>query len=203
MPNKIILIRHGESTGNIDRNMYEQPDSAVCLTEKGVKQCLIAAEWLASKEHFLRWHRFGVRVYTSEYTRAIQSARIILDKIRMKDNVPTITPWINEINVGEVTDGTSLLWKDETGDFHFPQGESFKILRHRASCFIKQIEGLLSERDIMLVCHNGVIRTLTAELLGMTDSAMLTIRSANSSIAIFERDNDCYRQIEYFKPIIE
>src|SRR3982750_1286891 len=38
-PKRIILIRHGESEGNVDRIVYSQkPDYALLLTEKGIMQ---------------------------------------------------------------------------------------------------------------------------------------------------------------------
>ena len=38
-PSKIILIRHGESIGNIDRGVYEKiPDYRLTLTPKGKEQ---------------------------------------------------------------------------------------------------------------------------------------------------------------------
>ena len=38
-PNRIILIRHGESEGNVDKNQYQFiPDYALNLTSKGIEQ---------------------------------------------------------------------------------------------------------------------------------------------------------------------
>jgi len=38
-PKRIILIRHGESEGNVDRSVYgNKPDYALLLTEKGIRQ---------------------------------------------------------------------------------------------------------------------------------------------------------------------
>jgi len=44
-PSRIILIRHGESQGNIDKNVYKDiPDYALQLTPKGIKQALMVGE---------------------------------------------------------------------------------------------------------------------------------------------------------------
>lgn len=46
-PDKIILVRHGESMGNVDKQVYlETPDYAVRLTEQGKEQALILGERL-------------------------------------------------------------------------------------------------------------------------------------------------------------
>ena len=46
-PKRIILIRHGESEGNTDRNMYSQkPDYALLLAEKSLQQAVYAGKHL-------------------------------------------------------------------------------------------------------------------------------------------------------------
>ena len=46
-PNRIILVRHGESQGNVNRSMYTTtPDSQVQLTARGFEQGLAAGEQL-------------------------------------------------------------------------------------------------------------------------------------------------------------
>src|ERR687889_712030 len=38
-PRRIVLVRHGESTGNVDDTVYErEPDHALALTERGWQQ---------------------------------------------------------------------------------------------------------------------------------------------------------------------
>jgi broad specificity phosphatase PhoE len=46
-PNRIILIRHGESEGNVNKGIYaEKPDYALDLTEEGIKQAHYAGAQL-------------------------------------------------------------------------------------------------------------------------------------------------------------
>ncbi len=46
-PNRIILIRHGESEGNVNRRVYgEKPDYTLLLTEKGIEQARSAGKEL-------------------------------------------------------------------------------------------------------------------------------------------------------------
>ncbi len=46
-PNRIILIRHGESEGNVDRRVYGQkPDYTLLLTERGIEQARLAGKEL-------------------------------------------------------------------------------------------------------------------------------------------------------------
>ena len=47
-PKRIILIRHGESEGNVDRAIYNvKPDYALELTEKGKQQARDVGKKLA------------------------------------------------------------------------------------------------------------------------------------------------------------
>lgn len=44
-PDKIFLVRHGESQGNINKKLYRTvPDWKIELTEKGKEQALKAAK---------------------------------------------------------------------------------------------------------------------------------------------------------------
>lgn len=48
-PKRIILVRHGESEGNLDKNVYSRvPDHRVQLTEKGKEQAKKAGEQIRS-----------------------------------------------------------------------------------------------------------------------------------------------------------
>lgn len=47
-PKRIILVRHGESQGNLDKNIYKKiPDYALDLTDKGKEQAFIAGQEIA------------------------------------------------------------------------------------------------------------------------------------------------------------
>ena len=53
-PSRIILVRHGESIGNVDRSVYAKiPDYKLPLTEKGKDQatnCGLVLQNLTKKE---------------------------------------------------------------------------------------------------------------------------------------------------------
>jgi len=47
LPKRIIMIRHGESEGNVNHNIYKTvPDNCIELTEKGFEQAKEAGESL-------------------------------------------------------------------------------------------------------------------------------------------------------------
>lgn len=75
-PRRIILVRHGESLGNVDETAYTQiPDSKICLTEKGWKQALKCGHdirELIEGDHSDDWK---VYFYVSPYNRTLQTLR--------------------------------------------------------------------------------------------------------------------------------
>lgn len=77
-PTKIILVRHGESIGNIDKSLYAHiPDHAVPLTEKGKEQARQAGLEIR------RLIRNGsVYAYCSPWVRAEQTFEGIRDAIQ-------------------------------------------------------------------------------------------------------------------------
>lgn len=48
-PKRIILVRHGESQGNVNQEIYKTtPDYALHLTDKGQAQAKLAGEQIAA-----------------------------------------------------------------------------------------------------------------------------------------------------------
>lgn len=76
-PKRIILIRHGESHGNVDNDIYSKiPDYAIYLTEKGLLQ---AAE--AGKQINKMINQESYCAYFSPYFRARQTMDMAFDQL--------------------------------------------------------------------------------------------------------------------------
>ncbi|KAH7278034.1 hypothetical protein KP509_38G020700 [Ceratopteris richardii] len=75
-PKRIILIRHGQSEGNVDESAYTRiPDSQIALTETGWKQalrCGQAVREMIEKDGEDDW---SVYFYVSPYKRTLQTLR--------------------------------------------------------------------------------------------------------------------------------
>jgi 2,3-bisphosphoglycerate-dependent phosphoglycerate mutase len=89
---KLVLIRHGESTWNLENRFTGWVD--VDLTEKGVTQALFAGQILKS-------HGFTFDItYTSVLTRAIHTLWKVLDGIE-RPWLPVVNSWrLNERHYG-------------------------------------------------------------------------------------------------------
>lgn len=76
---RILLVRHGESEGNVDRTLTTRlPDHAVPLSERGLAQARGAGRFLAE------WFRLladgppaHIRIWTSPYRRTRQTAQAV------------------------------------------------------------------------------------------------------------------------------
>jgi len=74
-PVRVIFVRHGESTHNID---YSVKSEDGVLTEKGQKQATKTGKFLSKV-----FNKFDV-VYSSPATRCVQTANLIMDEIGFK-----------------------------------------------------------------------------------------------------------------------
>ena len=152
----IYVMRHGESTANIDYriNCGESSD----LTEAGRDQARKAAHWFQNK---------GIqRVYSSPYPRARQTASIIAETL---DLILEIDDDLRELDCGEVLEGH--VDEDSLGRFmatfrrfaqgewaaQFPGRESYRSVFERFSRILSAAE---EENNTLLVTHGGVIRAI-------------------------------------------
>jgi broad specificity phosphatase PhoE len=182
--NRVFIMRHGGSTGNEDPSFYALNDSAICLTTNGIRQCLASAAVIAGVTP--RWQKpgdFGVEAYASEYTRAKQTARVVLDQMGLLSLKPRIQPLINERDYGTKYEAKM----DQDPYYHGHDSESAVNARRRVSIFIRQIDAVLYRSDVIAFSHFGTIRALIADLLQLSDTDMMQRDVRNGAVFLFER----------------
>lgn len=186
---KLILIRHGESEGNVQRKFSGFQD--VNLTKKGIWQ----AERLAYR---LKELPVDV-VYCSDLKRARHTAEIIFGS-RGIDIMPNSN--LREMNFGiwegytfeEVMAryGNGNEIKSWLGnikeEINIPQGESLAELNKRVMIELNKIleEHKKADRDktIGLVCHGGTIRVILCNALNMELKYMWNIEQYSTALNI-------------------
>ncbi|MBO0655407.1 histidine phosphatase family protein [Streptomyces triculaminicus] len=161
-PRRIVLIRHGESEGNIDDTVYErEPDHALSLTEAGRKQAEEAGVRLREL--------FGdeeVSVYVSPYRRAHQTLQALaLDprRIRVREE-----PRLREQDWGNWQDRDDVrrqkAYRDAYGHFfyRFAQGESGADVYDRVGAFLESLWRSFDDPghppNVLLVTHGLTMR---------------------------------------------
>jgi broad specificity phosphatase PhoE len=163
-PKRIILIRHGESEGNIDKTMYNQkPDYALLLTEKGKQQAEAAG--VALKELV---QDEKIRFYVSPLFRTRQTFRQIIKSFPSDRFEYREEPRLREQEWGHLRskEECDLVEKerDAYGTFYFriPDGESAADVYDRVSdffnTFYRDIQKDSFPPNAVMVTHGMSIR---------------------------------------------
>lgn len=160
-PNKIILIRHGESEGNVDKKIYfHKPDYALNLTETGRRQ---AQETGRALFKILQSPAIS---YVSPFFRTretFDNANLFLDSKTVR-----IDPRLREQEWGHLRTGDDYNGieneRDKYGTFYyrFPDGESCADVFDRISDFLNTLHRDFEKPDYpencIIVTHGMTIR---------------------------------------------
>ena len=163
-PKRIILIRHGNSEGNADRERYATtPDHALNLTTEGEQQALQAGQeikQLIGEE--------TVRVYLSPYTRTRQTYQQISQSIAPNVDRVLEDPRLREQDWGHLrpTDQNEEIsqQRDNFSTFYYriPDGESGADVYDRISTFLETVHRDFEEPDYppnaLIVTHGFAMR---------------------------------------------
>ncbi|AJP04179.1 phosphoglycerate mutase [Streptomyces cyaneogriseus subsp. noncyanogenus] len=161
-PRRIVLVRHGESTGNVDASVYErEPDHALALTERGRRQAEEAGGTLRAL-----FGRERVSVYVSPYRRTHETLGALgLDPalIRVREE-----PRLREQDWGNWQDREDVrlqqAYRDAYGHFfyRFAQGESGADVYDRVGGFLESLWRSFEAPDhppnVLLVTHGLAMR---------------------------------------------
>jgi len=142
MPDKIILVRHGESEANIDHKIYNQKaDWQVNLSPKGHEEALKAGEMLKS---ILRPHD-TIECFISPYTRTRQTFQGIKKSVENRIISEIEDPRLREQEYGSHTEEEMVKIREnrkKSGQFYYryPSGESGADVYDRASQFLDKMK---------------------------------------------------------------
>lgn len=137
-PERIILVRHGESEGNMDKERYSQtPDSKILLTQTGWAQAGAAGaqlQKLIGNE--------TVRFFHSPYMRTQQTLLAMLKAFGGHSVEVSAEPRLREQDFGNFQNSTQMeetyLERQKFGRFYFrfPNGEAGTDVYDRMASFI-------------------------------------------------------------------
>lgn len=171
-PKRIILLRHGESEGNVDQAAYVYtPDWRINLTERGRNQ----ADKAGKKLRDVIGPDGKVVFYFSPYERTRQTVDIMVNHLK-EDNIISIReePRISEQqfgnfqNVDEVIAAKSVRHRFGRFYYRFPSGEAGLDVYSRVSSFISTLvrdchqyrhnDYDLENMNIVIVTHGLTLR---------------------------------------------
>lgn len=166
---KLLLVRHGETEGNVRRLLQGLDDP---LTERGRRQAQEIAALLSRRDDV-------VALYASPLVRTVQTAEAISAGVGLE---PALREGLAELNVGDAEGFGYEEWaerfpeqaerfRSEGLDFVWPGGESGRQLGRRVAAEVDRILG--DHRDdagaVVIVSHGGALGWMLAHLLSEPD----------------------------------
>lgn len=210
---RVILVRHGESTYNIQARVQGHDDQSV-LTQKG----RTGAQQVGTALSGIQFDA----IYVSPLQRAQETAQAILSVLRSPEGNSKIpAPQV----VGDLKEIGLPLWEElsfEEVEQKFPEGYRYwkeqphllqmevpgpegptlllpvPALYERARRFWQQILPRHQNQTILLIGHSGINRALIGTAIGLSLERYQTLHQSNCGISIlnFPRGSDQPAQLE-------
>ncbi|HEY2781511.1 MAG TPA: histidine phosphatase family protein [Steroidobacteraceae bacterium] len=182
---KLILVRHGESSGNRER-IYAVSPHDLPLTELGYRQAQQAAQRIGAQFQ-------PELVVTSAYRRASETARIIAGALGLPLE---FEPELHEREIGAHRGRSydSFLTEPDYDPLRpwawKPQGgESYEDVQARVGPVLDRLAAAHPSKDVIVVSHGGVMTCLWAYVTGQWDQAHVP---PNCGIVLIEHGPNGY-----------
>jgi alpha-ribazole phosphatase len=181
---RLLLVRHGEPEMNSPARYWGNTD--IALSEIGLRQAERLRDCLA-KENI-------DRIYSSDLKRALVTAEIIASHHGLEI---VACPELREIDFGCI-EGLTFdqisksypeivrLWMECSTRLRYPDGESIDELEERVGRFRKRLESHSREETVLVVAHNGILRTLVCQILDMDAEQRWQMQLDLASLSIIE-----------------
>jgi ribonuclease H / adenosylcobalamin/alpha-ribazole phosphatase len=187
---KLLLIRHGESAGNVTRIFTTTP-MTLPLTDLGRQQAREAASIIAK----IARPRI---VIASPYVRARDTGAIIAEELKLPFEV---REGLHERETGEFAGRPYESIMEAEGYDHArpwlwvpPGGESYEHVRDRVGPILDELVARFPDDDVVVVSHGGVMVAMWACITGRWEDAHVP---ANCGIVLVE-----HRQGKFLRPQI-
>lgn len=147
----IYLLRHG-----LDDERFIGGHSNVPLTEEGIQEVEKATEFIIESDLKIN------KIYTSDITRAVQTAEIINKRLSLQI---IKKEYLRELDKGDLT-GKSREYVEENYkeyiglkdiNIKYPNGESMIEFYQRIK---NSLETILKEDNVLIITHRGVINMI-------------------------------------------
>jgi broad specificity phosphatase PhoE len=159
--NSFIICRHGETENNVHGRISGWTDSP--LTSDSLPATLAAAAKVKSKSPEL--------LYSSDLGRSFITAYIIARSIGYQDEIVRL-PGLRECSYGDLAyQHYGPAEAEHPGlnrqtDYIPPNGESLGQMQQRVINTIADLDSAYTDKTILLVAHDGVIKAVSANFTG-------------------------------------
>lgn len=189
-------VRHGQTDANLSGVLQGHLDTP--LDEIGRAQARIAAERLKQETFDL--------FYTSDLSRAVETARIIGEALKME---PVSLPDLREWHLGELEGRPHDELKHEfpevirsfrhdmTDDIPVPGGESRNEFFARVGSCLDRLRLENPGARILLVTHGGTLRAVYRHIAGVIDPGCLIPQPVNAGISRFRSHEGSWQMLSW------
>lgn len=203
MAQEFWLIRHAESSMNLQPHTINGRMNEIPLTEKGEQQAQLLGEYLATQSVDF------YRVYTSPAIRTLMTARISLAATGFLNPDLVICNGLQEMDQGEWTGQvrTKVMLPSVRRRMHreginakAPGGESMYEVAVRAGNELRDIVDTDGEQNVpkLVYTHGVAIRSVVGSICGWSRSDIYNAKTENTSITkVTLQDNVLYHNSEY------
>ncbi len=184
---RFYFVRHGETEWNSTGKYQGQSDVALSQTGLCQAQALAArfpAETLDA-------------IYASDLKRAAATAEAVVTRFRCpleKDAA------LREIHFGDweghTYDEIAARWPEQGANFFrapetliIPHGETFPLLQKRAMQKIQEIAAKSEGKNVAVVAHGAILRTILVTLMHIPLHYLWSIRQDNTAVSILRLDH--------------
>ncbi len=174
---RLYVVRHGQTSYNIDNKVCGISD--VELTSLGKQQAKKAQE-------DLQFFKIDY-IFSSPLQRAYETAKIINKDRQLEIQ---IDPRIQEINFGKfegVINNDEFQYYKQNHGLHYPGGESLFQVVFRVYSFLEELENKYPDKNILVVCHGGIVRVIHSYFHNMTNEELMTWLPENCCIQCYEK----------------
>ena len=187
MSGRLVLVRHGQSHGNVERRLDTRPPGAA-LTDLGREQARTFARDLTHPP---------VLIAHSVARRASETAGEIAGELAMDTHE---LHGIHEVQVGDLEDRNDdaaigefetvyKQWHDGDLDASMPNGETGRQVLDRyvpviTALRMRHLDDAASHGDIVIVSHGAAIRLVSAVLAGVESGFVLDHHLANTESVV-------------------
>lgn len=181
----ILLVRHGESLGNANREFLGHTNKD--LSELGYKQAEITASYLSSLEIDKVYSSDLLRAHNTALPHAKLRGLEVIDSCELREVYAGL--WegkkVDDI-INEYSDFFHKVWRDNFGECALPGGESIPHLSERIYREVKRIACSNRGKTILIGCHAAAIRSFWGKITGTkpSDLAAAFPFPTNASVSV-------------------
>ena len=184
---RVILIRHGATTWNLEGRYQGQLDSP--LTPSGFAQARALSNRLAGVKF--------AALYSSDLGRARQTAQCIAESsshevrtdTRLRERHLGIFQSLLKVEMKQKFPDEYRLFKSGGPDCVIPQGESGRQSAERSNACLEELARRHSDETIVVVAHGGTLSALLRRALGIPFESPRRFEQFNGSWNVFRFDD--------------